>query len=893
MSFIDGWRHRVRVWLHAEAYDREIREEMQQHLALDAAGRAPAAGGTGDAHAARRRFGNPTYLAEERRRVAGLGVLDGAKLDARHLLRSLRNAPGFAAVTILTLALGIGVTTTVVSITDHVLYRSLPFRDPGRLMMMLERDDHGGFRAPSAPTALDWQRDPATAQAFEGLSFARGDGVSLRIGESRESIGAAYVDSQFFRVLGVRPLLGRLLLADDHRAGAPPATVMSFRLWKKFYAGDESIIGRTITVDSSPVTVIGVLQPGAVYPGFADLWSPISQYKRQDILQQRGLHADSRTIARLRPAVDSARAVALMRPVSMRLAEQYPEAQKTWAAAPFSVAGEIIGDVRPMLSTLSAAALAVLLLVCANVAGLLLARVTTRMRELALRTALGASRGRVVRQLLTESLILTLIGGMLGTAMASLLLRLSTKAIGARLPRMDELTMDVRGLLIAGAATLGTALLCGLWPAFRATRRDAGAGTVLRASALGSVGVRSESRLRRVLVTVQFALAVVLLIGAGLLLQSFRRAAAVDVGFNPTGVVSLRIQTPPSYASAEAAAALYTRLMDAARGVPGVVEAGFINHSPFSRAGIYTTLAIEGRSTLDSSNQVLYRTVSGTYLPVMRMSVAAGRWFDDTDIRSPGGSFVINETMARRYWAGANPVGQRIVLTRSSQARADFGKPLPGSVIGVVADVYQRRQDVPPEPEVYVPYTLETWPWGMLVVRARDGARVIRALARAVRSVDPRLVAEGAQGEKDFALMEQTVASTLQPRRVSTSVVAAFAAFALALACIGMYGVVAYGISQRTREIGVRKALGATDDAIAGLIMRESLTVIVLGVVIGCAGAFGGGRVIKGMLFNTEIADPWTYAATIVVLVVVAAVATYLPARRAMLLDPVIAMRGE
>lgn len=885
MSWVDAMRHRAAVWLRPNAYDAEMGEEMRHHLDLDAAQHAASAA---DARPARR-FGNRTSYLEQRRETAGLHVLEDIRLDARHLVRSLRHARGFAIIAVLTLAIGIGVTTGIVSITDHVLLRSLPFRDAGRLMMMLERDDHGGFRTPSAPTAADWQRDAGAAQAFEGITYIRGDGVTLRVGEETETVGAGFVAPEFFPLLGARPRLGRVLADDDHRAGVPVA-VMSHRLWQRRFAGDPAIVGRTISVDSIPTAVIGVLPLGAVYPGFADLWQPISQYRHPDILRRRGFHADSRTLARLRAGVDSTRAVSLMRGVGARLAQEYPAEQAHWMPAMIPVRQEIIGGVGPMLWMLSAAAAAVLLLACTNVASLLLARVATRTRELAVRSALGASRRRMVRQLLTESLVLAGVGGAFGAALAFAAVTASRGVVANQLPRMDELRMDWRVLLLAGVVTMLTAVACGVWPALRATRLKG--LEALRASAMGSVGIRSESRLRRLLVAVQFALALVLLVGAGLLLQSFRRVASETIGFDPRGVLTFRVREGPSREPADAAA-LYQRLLESVGQVPGVTDAAFINHVPYGGAAITTTLTIDGRSTLDSSNQIFYRTVSGSYLRTMQMTMASGRWFDDQDIRSPGGSIIVNQAMASRYWPGTNPVGQRITVTRASQARKDFGEPLPATVIGVVADVHQTAQDIAPQPEVYVPYTLETWPWGSLVVRARDGARAIPALVRAVRAVDSRLVAEGATGAREFRALEEAVADSLQPRLLAIKLIGAFAACALMLATIGMYGVVAYSIAQRTREIGVRKALGASNGSIVALIFRESGAVLLAGAIVGAAASWAGARLIRGLLFNTAPTDPLAYVAALAVLASVALLASYVPARRAMALDPVIALRGD
>jgi predicted permease len=536
----------------------------------------------------------------------------------------------------------------------------------------------------------------------------------------------------------------------------------------------------------------------------------------------------------------------------------------------------------------------VLLLACANVANLLLARMSIRTRELAIRSAMGASRARLARQQLTESLLLALGGGALGAAIAVVAVTLARKLPSSRLPRAEELTVDARVLALAAGASLLTALLCGVWPAMRATRAASGAS--LRTGAFGSVSGRSESRARRALVTVQFALALMLLVGAGLLLQSFRRVSSVSVGFDPRDLVTVAIQPSSIEAYREPAqsAALYARLMAALRAVPGVVDVGLVNHFPFGGASIVTTAEVEGRSALDtSSSQILYRTASDSYLRTMKMSLAGGRWFSEADMRSPEGSFVINETMAKKFWPGESAVGKRLTVHRSSQARADFGQPLPGTVVGVVANVSQFQQDVVPTPEIFVPYTLEVWPWVTLVIRTRDGARSIPALRRAVLAVEPRLLLNGGVAGRGFTTVDDQIATTLEQRRFAMTLVGLFAGCSLVLAAIGMYGVIAYGITQRTREMGIRKALGATDRMIASLVFRESIRLTAAGIVLGCAGAWGGATLIRGLLYDTGAADPVTYLVTIGLLTLVALLATYLPARRATRLDPTIAMRGE
>jgi putative ABC transport system permease protein len=816
----------------------------------------------------------------------------GVAQDARHLVRSLRRSPGFAIIAILTLGLGIGVTTAVVSVVDHVLLRSLPFRDAGQLAFVLERGERGGFRPASAPTAADWRRDPAARQAFEDITFVRGDGALIAAGDNAERVSVAYVEPQFFHLMGPRLTLGRALIEDDHRADAPNAAVVSNDLWQRLFGGDPGILGRRVLIDSVPTTVVGVMAPGARYPGFAAAWMPLSHYSHKEVLTRRGLHADSRTVARLRPGVDSARAMALMRTVSGQLASQYPAEQAHWSAAMLPLRDEVLGNVQPMLLTLGGAAAAVLLLACVNVANLLLARLAGRSRELAVRGALGASSWRIARQLLTESALLAAAGAIVGTLLASFAIDIARKLPSNLLPRAEELGMDGRVLAVALGASVLTLLLCGAWPALRASRGTA--GDTLRAGSRGSIGARNDARGRRTMVALQFALALVLLVGAGLLMQSFRRAAAVDVGFEPRNLVAVRFTAPKSYAAASDAATLYARLIAAVRAVPGVTDAAFINHAPFHSAAITTPVEIEGHSASDTaSRQVFYRTVSDSYLHTMGMTLASGRWFDANDVRSPGGAFVINETMARTYWPGQTAVGQRLTVRRSSQARPDFGQPLAGSVIGVIHDVHQASQDAVPVPEVYVPYTLETWPWGSLIVRTRDGARAIPALRTAIASVDPRLIERGAAGDQAFDTFESAIASQLDSRKLPMRLIGAFALTALILAAIGMYGVVSYGIAQRTRELGVRKALGATDGMIASLVLRESFVVAGIGIVAGCAAGIGAARLIRGLLFNTGTVDPLAYAATIALLLLVTLIATFVPMRRATRLDAAVALRGD
>ena len=805
--------------------------------------------------------------------------------DIRYLLRSVRRSPAHAGAVILTLALGIGATTAIISVVDYVLLRHLPFADAGRLVMMAETDGKGGFRVPSNPTAVDWWADPAAAQVFEGITYIRGDGAEVCAAENCRSIGSAFVKSDFFPLLRPRVQMGRTLLPDDD-GSTTGAVVISNRIWRSQLASDPGAIGRKILVDSVPKVVVGVLAAGAVYPPFADIWQPIAAYKSPEILERRGFHADSRTLARLRPGVDSTRAARSMGVVSSRLGQEYPDEQRGWTASSIRLHQELLGNVRQMLLTFAAAGALILVLVCANVAGLLITRGIGRRRELAIRVAIGAAPGQIARQLLTESAGYAIIGGSLGAILAAGGVAIARRTLVGQLPAIAELTLNARILGVALVATAVCALACGVFPAVASLRRASG-------STLASVGsaqsmTPTSSRARQALVALQFAMALVLLVGAGLLTQSLVRAAAVDIGFESNGLYAMRI-SPPGRQEPVQRAALYRRLTDAMRGVPGVRGAAFINHAPFNAASITTTMVVDGSLAADSTNQLFYRTVSSSYPSVMRMTMREGRWFDDAEERAGAAVFVVNETAARQYWAKTSPVGARVRVARAHQAAADFGTFVSGTIVGVVRNVHQVSQDVAPAAELYVPYTMEPWGWGMLMVRA--DANALPQMREAVRGVDTRLVAES--NKAPFNHLDDAVTRRLEPRRFAIRLIGGFALTGIALACLGLYGVMAYNVTQRTREFAVRKAVGATNGRIIRLVLGNSAAIVVVGAVIGGFGAWGAARWISGLLFETSALDPLVFASAIAGLTLIAASASILPAVRASRLDPAIALRQE
>jgi putative ABC transport system permease protein len=816
-------------------------------------------------------------------------AVEGFARDLGYAFRALRRAPVFAAVAIITLALGIGASTAVFSVADAVLVHGLPYRDSGRLMAVYEADEGGHFRVPSFPTFEDWQAQRSSGTgAIDGLAFVRGSGFPLPGVDGPEQHVAAYVTPGFFPMMGARAMLGRAFLPDEERPGAPAVAVLSYDFFIQRYGGDAAALGKVIDVDSVPTTIIGVMPRGFAFPNFSGptwlppaLWSPISVYRaRYKTLQLRGLHVDSRTIVRLATGADSARGAATLRAIETRLAGQYPEQAHWTSVALQPVSDELFGSVRPGIVLLSVAIVLVLLLACANVTNLLLARGSARARELAVRTALGAGRWRLARLLLVEALVLATAAGALGMLLAFALVGVVRHAADGRLPFASQIIIDMPVALFAAAATLGVAIAVGVLPALRAS----GGRVVerLRGGATAAVGGVGERRLRGALVAAQFAFALTLLVGAGLLLQSFRRLESVPLGYDSTNVISFTIAAPsPKYAEPAQAAALYGEILAAARAIPTVSSS-----AAAGGALVSIGVATEDWPADRPPPQALYHPVSTDYLQTLRVPLIEGRWFSDDDMRSPVG-FVVNEKLAKALASGGHVIGRRITVHRSSQARADFGQPITMPVIGIVADIHESGRATKPDAEVFLPYTLEVWPWMNFVVRAPNAGRTLAAVVRAVHGVDPSIEFRGKP-----SVEERSFAGLVAPPFL-TLVISGFAACALLIAAVGLYGIVAYGVAQRTREVGIRIALGATERSVVALVLREGLLFVFVGAGIGLFSAVASSRLLTALLFETKASDPQTFVVVCLLLLLVAAASSYLPATRAAKTDPMLAMRGE
>ena len=812
--------------------------------------------------------------------------------DLRHAVRALRHAPGFTAIAIATLSLGIASATAAFSVLDTVVLRGMPYGDAKRLQTIYEVADDGSARTPSYPTFLDWQMQARTsAAAIDGLAFVRGDQVSLPGGDAGDRKIVAYVSPGFFQLMRTRPWLGRTFAREEEQRGAAPVAILSYDLFVDRFGGDRSVVGRAVDLDSIPTTIIGVMPPNFVYPNFGSngwvptkLWEPIAAFgaTHPDVLTRRGLHVDSRTIVRLRSGVDSARAVAAMRTIEKRLAADYPVDQTHWTSVALQpMSAELFAGVDHSLKLIGWAVGIVMLLACANVATLFLIRAGARARDTAVRSALGASRRRVAQLPVLEALLVAVAAGAVGVLLAGALVGFTRHSLASQLPFGSSLTLDARAVGFAVAASLVTALIVGAVPAVHTTAVQA--MRLVRSGATAAVGGRRERRARDVLVVAQFALALSLLLGAGLLLQSFRRLVAVPLGYDPEGVVAFTISpTSHAYDQPAAAAALYERILEAERAVPGVEVA-----AATGGALIPTTVVPEHAAPNGEPLRALYHPVSTDYLRALRIRLVSGRWFGDADMRAPmAGGLVVSQALARQL--GGNPIGHRITIRRQSQARADFGQPITLPVIGVVGDVHEYGPSLDSGGEVYLPYTLEVWPWMSFAVRAAEADRMQRAVGDAARAVEPAIRFQFGPA------VTHGGAEQVDPQfRFLTKVVTGFAGAALLLAAVGLYGIAAYGVAQRTREIGVRMALGATEQRVVSLVVHEAIVLVAAGALAGSLLAWASTRMIRAMLFDTSTADPATLVGVAVTLALVALAAVFGPARRAARIDPAIAIRGD
>ncbi|HKO16828.1 MAG TPA: ABC transporter permease [Gemmatimonadaceae bacterium] len=811
--------------------------------------------------------------------------------DARYAARKLLRSPGFTVVAIATLTLAIGSTTAVFSIVNGVLLKPLPYRDPAQLAIVSSQARDGSAFPLSGRDFIDY-RDQS--KSFVGMAALDNSSMNLT-GTDAEPLrlNVADVGARFFELLGIRAQLGRTFAADEDRQGAPRVAILSQGLWQGRFGRDPRIIGRQITLDGKSYTVVGVAPATLEYPRKPDVWIPFVFPDWMLDPANRGAHSFV-ALARLKPGIPAVTAATEIGAIARRLEQEYPNTNTKVGGTVQPLQQYVVGDVAPALYAILGAVGFVLLIACANIANLLLVRAAARESEIAVRTALGAGRGRLVRQLVTESVLLAGIGAVLGTALAAWAVD-AVVAFGPRgLPRLSEVSIDHTVLAFTALVALGTGLLFGLLPALHAARPDI--SQMLRENVRGSSrGGGNASRTRSLLVVTEMAMAVVLLVGAGLLIRSFARLVHVDPGFSTEHVVAFSVTIPDSkYPFDRDKRAFATQLTDRLRALPGSADAGVILGLPMQPGGsMRTSFEVAGQPP----NQPDRRTItevhpaSPGYFGTMGIRLLKGRLFTEAETR-PGMPpvLVVTEEFVRRYFPNESPIGKTITLGISHDTAAVGAGSVDskGEIVGIVHDVKQSGLARDLYPTVYLPYGLLPFNDLSAVVRSSADPRLVEgAIRTAVHDIDPGLPIFG------LTTMEQAVSSSVAQPRFYMILLTSFAVVALLLAAIGIYGVISYAVSLRTRELGIRIALGATRDRVVRQVLGQGLWLTGIGVLVGLGAALWLARLIASLLFGIGTFDPLTFTAVAVTLGAVAILASWLPARRAAEVDPVIAMRAE
>ncbi len=796
--------------------------------------------------------------------------------DLRFGSRMLVKSPGFTCLAVLTLALGIGANSAIFSVVNAVLLSPLPWRESGRLVRLWESNPQRGWPrfSTSGPNFLDWVEQNRSFEIMAGWRFMS---FNLTEGGEAERVEGGAGSAGLLSMLGVAPALGRGFMPEEDKPGGGCVALLGHALWQRRFESDPRILGRAITIDGEGCTVVGVLQEAMQWIGETDVIVPLGP--RLD--RNRGNHV-LLAFGRLKKGVSLLQAQGDMEGVARRLEKQYPDSNAGWGVATATFRDWIIGpDVTRALFVLGAAVAAVLLIACANVANLMLARAAARRSEIAVRTALGASRFRVVRQLLAECLLLSLIGGVIGLLLAMWGVDL-LRTLGPRnIPRLDEVGLDGRALAFTLGLSLLTSIFFGLIPALQASRPDLTES--LKDGGRGTDGSSSRQRLRGALVMIEVALSLVLLIGAGLLLRSFQRLQEVDPGFQTQDLLTMQLNLPASkYRDAHRQIAFYTQLLERVRSVPGVQSASVASGIPFGPGNTSIELKIEGRAPeVDgSSPSADWRKVTPEYFRTLGIPIVQGRALEAGDGPDSPYVVVISKAMAHRYWPDQDPIGRRIGLGGMREER--------WTVVGVSGDVKNGGLDGETRPVIYLSFYQGTWNPMSLAVRATgDPAAAVASVRAAAKEIDPDVPIS------NVLSMEELMSTSVGPRRFNTLLLAIFAGVALILATVGIYGVMACLVGQRHHEIGVRMALGAQAADIMKLVLRHGMALTLIGMCVGLAAAFGLTRAMTSLLFEVDALDPLIFAGVSLLLAGVSLPAVYFPARRATRVDPLVALKYE
>jgi predicted permease len=797
--------------------------------------------------------------------------------DLNYAVRLLQKAPGFTAIAIGTLALGIGANSAIFSTIDAVIIRALPYADPDRVVMVWEDITSAGYprNTPAPGNYTEWVR---LNGSFTGIAATRGAGANVTSDGSPEFILGRGVTANLFPVLGVSAVAGRTFTDDEDRMGAP-VVVISYGLWQRRYGGDPAIVGRTMVLDDNKYEVIGVMPRGFVFRSRdIDYWVPI--HFLPAVALDRGSHYLN-VVARLKPGVSLDAARADMTSVTEALKRQYPNTNGRVGAAVVPIKEDLLGNTRIELLVLMGAAAAVLLIACANLASLLLSRAVGRRGEFAVRSALGATRGRMVKQMVIEAMTLSLAGGVAGlvVARAGLLLVAQLTPLGFSSSPLSIL--DGRLVAFTLAVSILTGLLFSIVPAIQAARGSL--HDALQHGGRSSVGGRARLT-RDALVVAQVAAALVLLVGAGLMLRTLANLRAIDVGFRPNRLLTLRTSLPRArYADSTARVAFFDRVVAQVRALPGVEDAGYGSNLPFVARGNTTWFQIEG-VTLDPNDpgDALLRSGTNGYLKTLGVQLSEGRAFDDRDTEDGPKVAVINDTMAHKYFPGASALGHRVRINRAQPFH---------TIVGVIRDVRERGYELEMKPGIYLPYAQAPTTWAVpesLVLRAKTNPADLAApVRRIIGSVDPD------QPVTAVRTMDEIIDLDVSDRQQQMLLLSAFASLALLLASIGLYGVLSYAVTQRSRELGLRMVLGASAGSLMCMIVARGLALTAAGLVLGLGLAWMSARTLQSLLYGVTAADPATFTAVVGVLGAIALAACYLPARRATRVDPMVVLRQE
>jgi putative ABC transport system permease protein len=881
------WWHELKYLirkLNRRRAEQEAEEEIQTHLEIETLEKIEAGLSPEEAlSSARRVFGSVVLAKEESRAMWGFRTLEILWQDVRYGARMLVRQPGFTLAAVIVIALGIGANTAIFSVANTVLLRPLPYQNPDELVMVWETAPKLGFPHNNVAPAnfIDWREQN---RVFAQIAAFGDNSVSLTGRGEPERIEGERVSTSLFPLLGVPPALGRVFTAEDDRSEAPRVIVLSHSLWQRRFGGAPSIIGQSLTLNYHPYTVIGVMPAHFRFPSREqEFWLPIAFEPEE--AAGRGDHYLN-VVARLRPGVTRQQAQAEMDSIAARLQQQYPQTNTEQGITLVPLHEEFVGNIRKPLLILLGVVGFVLLIACANVTNLLLARATARKKELTIRAALGASRLRLARQLLTESILLALSGGAAGTLLAVWGVDLLEALVPENLAQARGIMIDGRVLVFSVAVSLLTGVMFGLLPALQVSRQNL--TEALKEGGRGGAGDERRGRLRGALVIGEIALSLVLLAGAGLMIRSFYRLTGVDPGFQPNKALTMRMElSGEKYGEPVKRRAFYDQMLQQLQAMPGVQAAGVITQLPLVTQGLSFSFSLEGQPPLPSANlpQAAFRVISQDYFRAMGIPLMRGRSFTPQDTADAQGVAVINRTMAERFWPGQEPLGRRFKIGSSDN-------PNPWLVVvGVVGDVRQTSLDQTLKPEMYVSHLQDRRFFAIprdLVVRTTGDPL---AMAAAVRGEIWKL-------DKDLPLfrvrtMEQILSVSVAGQRFNTLLLTIFAALAIMLAAVGVYGVMSYATAQRTREIGIRVALGARARDVLGMVMKQGLILTISGVTIGLAGAFALTRVMTGLLFGISASDPLTFIVIALLLTAVSLLACYIPALRAAEVDPMVALRSE